>query len=258
MNGETLMPAIYRELALAQAREMFRDLKTLFATVLYPFAILAIFLFVDAVTPKHGDGPGFATMAIAMTLFLSTGAVGFFGIAVPLVQMRERGTLRLLSTTPLRRATLLASQAPSRLVVAAVQIAVILAIGLAIGAITPGRVPMLLFACVLGLLVFTPIGYLIGGRAPSSEATNTITALGVVVLMFASGLVFPLDSMPGMVQGALRVLPTTYLGDILRQATLGVPPQYPLALGIGVIAGFALLCAALAVRTFRWDAGERA
>ena len=252
------MPAVFRELALAQAREMFRDLKTLFATVLYPFAILAIFLLTAFVTPKTGNGPGFATMAISMTLFLCTGATGFFGIAVPLVQLRERGTLRLLSTTPLRRATLLAAQAPSRLVVTAFQIVVILAVGLAAGAIAPAQVPMLLLACVLGLVVFAPLGYFIGGRAPSSEATNTITALGVVVLMFASGLVFPLDGLPGVVQGALRVLPTTYLGDLLRQAALGVPPEYPLALGIGVIAAFGLLFSGLAVRTFRWDAGERA
>jgi len=252
------MPAIYRELALAQAREMFRDLKTLFLTVLYPFVILALFLFVNAVTPEHPGGPSADAMAIAMTLFLSTGAVGFFGIATPLVALRERGTLRLLSTTPLRRATLLAAQAPSRLAVAFGQLAVVIGIGLGLGAVTPSRIPMLLVTCLLGLVVFAALGYVIGGRAPSAESTSTIASIGLVLLMFASGLVFPLDSLPGAVQAAARVLPTTYLGDMLRHFALGVPAQYPPALGVAVILGFAAALAAVAVRTFRWDAGERA
>lgn len=253
------MPAIYRELAVAQAREMFRDLKTLFTSVLYPFVILAIFLFAGSVTPgEHPGGPSFTTMSFAMTLFICVGSVGFFGIATPLVALRERGTLRLLSTTPLRRATLLAAQAPSRVAVALGQLAVIIGIGVALGAITPGRIPMLLVSCLLGLAVFGALGYVVGGRAPSAEATSTVAAIGLVVLMFASGLVFPLDAMPGPVQAALRVLPTTYLGDLLSHFALGLPAKYPIALGVAVILGFAALLAAVAVRTFRWDAGERA
>lgn len=249
---------VFRELALAQAREMIRDLKTLFTSVLYPFVILAIFLLAGTVTPDRPGGPDFTAMAIAMTLFLCTGSVGFFGIAAPLVALRERGTLRLLSTTPLRRATLLAAQAPSRLAVAAGQLAVIIGIGVALGAVTPARIPLLLAVCLLGLAVFAALGYLIAGRAPSAEATNTVASIGLIVLMFASGLVFPLDAMPGAVQAVLRALPTTYLGDLLRHVTLGEPARYPIALGVAVILGFTALFAAIAARTFRWETGERA
>jgi ABC-2 type transport system permease protein len=250
--------SIFRELALVQTREMFRDLKTLFLTVLYPFVILAIFMFVGAVTPKSPGGPSIQTMSIAMTLFLCVGSFGFFGLAVPLVAMRERGTLRLLSTTPLRRATLLASQVPGRAAVAAGQIVVIVGIGLGMGAVTLASVPTLLAACLLGLVLFASLGYLVGGRAPSSESTSTMTAIGLVVLMFASGLVFPLGSLPAGVGAAARFLPTTYLGDMLRHATLGTPAQYAPLLGVGVVLAYAAVFAAIAVRTFRWDAGERA
>jgi ABC-2 type transport system permease protein len=250
--------SIFRELALVQTREMFRDLKTLFLTVLYPFVILAIFMFVGSVTPKSPGGPNIQALSIAMTLFLSVGSFGFFGLAVPLVAMRERGTLRLLSTTPLRRATLLASQVPGRAVVAAGQIVVIIGIGLAIGAVTFANIPMLRAACLLGLVLFASLGYLIGGRAPSSESTSTVTAIGLVVLMFASGLVFPIDSLPAGVSDVARFLPTTYIGDMLRHVTLGTPAQYAPLLGVGVVLAYSVVFAVIALRTFRWDAGERA
>lgn len=250
--------SIFRELALVQTREMFRDLKTLFMTVLYPFVILAIFLFVGAVTPRSGSGPGMQAMAIAMTLFLCVGSFGFFGVAIPLISLRERGTLRLLSTTPLRRATLLVSQAPGRVAVVLGQLAVIIGIGVGIGAVTLANIPMLLVTCVLGMTVFAALGYLIGGRAPSTEATNTVTAVGLVVLMFLSGLVFPLGGLPSVLQDVMRVLPTTYLGDMLRHFSVGATAQYPFLLGAGVILAFAAGLAALAVWTFRWDAGEAA
>lgn len=249
----------FHQLSLVQSREMFRDVKTLFLSVLYPFVLMALFFGIGSLTPDSGGaGPGVQQMSIALGLFMAMGSVAFFGTAAPLVGMRERGTLRLLSTTPVRPAMILAAQLPGRLLVAAGQLFVIIAFGLGIGYLDAGDIPMLLVSCLMGLAVFGSLGYLIGGRMPSLEATNQVTSFGLVLFMFTSGLIMPLASLPEMLRNVFQVLPTTYFADLLMHFSVGSAATHPPGLSLGVLAAYIAVFTVAALFTFRWDTGEKA
>ncbi|MGH3322341.1 MAG: ABC transporter permease [Streptosporangiaceae bacterium] len=243
----------FRELALANARELVRDWKTFFFAAVFPFFFLVMFFGMTAVVPNDPGGPDLARMSLPLVLFTALASVAFFGTAVPLVALREKGILRLLGTSPVPRRTLLLAQAPARLLLAAAQITVIIAVTAITGYLDVSRIPALVVSCLLGLAMFGAFGYLVGGRLPSAEATSQALAMLLVVLMFASGLILPLDLLPAGAQTALQALPTTYLADALGHQLVGTPAAFPVWLSYAVLAAGAAVFAGVAARTFRWE-----
>jgi ABC-2 type transport system permease protein len=92
----------------------------------------------------------------------------------------------------------------------------------------------------------------IAAFARTEDAANGMTSVVQFPLMFLSGTFFPIDSMPEVLKGVARVLPLTYLADGLRQVMVGGTPFAPLWVCVAVLAGFLILCFAIAARFFRW------
>lgn len=245
-----------QQLTLAYTREMIRDRRTFFFSTLYPFVLMGLFLGLQALIGHRSGGPDLARLSVPLGFFISMGSLAMFGTAVPLVAMRERGTMRLLATVPISRATVLFALVPARLVIALAQLVALTGLTWALGYVPPGRIPQLLLAATAGLLMLGAFGYLLGGVLPSAEASNTILALGLVCLMFTSGLVVPSEALPDVARHVFDALPTTYLGDLLRHFAIGAPTVHPVWFSSAVLLTTTAAVAALATRTFRWDSGE--
>jgi ABC-2 type transport system permease protein len=71
--------------------------------------------------------------------------------------------------------------------------------------------------------------------------------------MFLSGAFFQIDQMPQFLQVVARVIPLTYLADALRQVMVGGAPFAPLWTCALVLAGWLVVCFAIASRKFRWQ-----
>jgi ABC-2 type transport system permease protein len=72
-------------------------------------------------------------------------------------------------------------------------------------------------------------------------------------LMFLSGIFFPFDFMPDFLRTFARLLPLTYLGDALRQVMVNGTQVAPLGVDVLVLAGWLVVCLAIAARSFRWE-----
>jgi ABC-2 type transport system permease protein len=59
--------------------------------------------------------------------------------------------------------------------------------------------------------------------------------------------------LPGFFQPVVKVLPLTYLSDLLRQAMTGAPGGYPIWLSFSVLGGWLLVVAVLAVVLWKWE-----
>jgi ABC-2 type transport system permease protein len=77
-----------------------------------------------------------------------------------------------------------------------------------------------LWVTVLGVLVMLPIGLVIGSLVPGVQKVGTWGMLPFVVLTAISGVLFPLQSMWGWVQGVAQVFPLYWLGVGMRAAFL--------------------------------------
>ena len=200
-------------------------------------------------TPTLNGASYFVPSILAMAIM----QLGVFA-AIPLVQQREKLILKRIGATPLPRWTLVGSNVLLRLLIAAVQTVIILAIGVgAFGVEITGSWAMIAAFVVLGSLAFTSLGYVIASFARTEEAANGITQVVQVPMMFLSGVFFPIALMPDWMQTISRVLPLTYLADALRQVMVGASPFVPLGACFAILAGWLVVCLALSARFFRWQ-----
>ena len=191
----------------------------------------------------------FVPSILAMALM----QLGVFS-AIPLVSLREKLILKRLSATPLRRWTLVGSNVVVRLILGALQTALILGIGIGVmGVQIAGAWPAVVGLVVLGALTFIALGYVIASFARTEEAANGVTQVVQVPMMFLSGIFFPLDLMPDWLRGVAVFMPLTYLGDALRQVMVGGAPFAPLGVDVLVLTVWLAVCLLISARFFRWQ-----
>ncbi|HEY2916954.1 MAG TPA: ABC transporter permease [Candidatus Limnocylindrales bacterium] len=191
----------------------------------------------------------FVPSILAMALM----QLGIFA-SIPLVQQREKLILKRLNTTPLPRWTLVLSNVAVRLVLAALQTILIVAIGIQVlGVQLTNDWPRIVGVVALGAITFVSIGYVIASFARTEESANGMTSVVQFPLMFLSGIFFPLQIMPDWLRSVATVMPLTYLGDALRQVMVGGTPFVPLGVDVAVLGGWLLVCLGVSARFFRWQ-----
>jgi ABC-2 type transport system permease protein len=205
----------------------------------------------QTVTAHHESSIDFLMPGI---LAMSLMQLGLFATATPLVSLRQDQVLRRLGATPLPRWKLLASQVMLRLTIGFAQAAVI--VGLSIWVFNvhiEGSLLAVAGLVLLGALTFVAIGYLVASLARTVESANGITTAVNFPMMFLSGIFFPLALLPAFLTPVVRALPLTYLADALRQVAVGSVPEFPMMVDLAVLAGWAVVCALLSARFFKWE-----
>ncbi len=235
---------------LAQARfdaaAMLRNGEQLLLTMVLP-ALLLVGL-ARAGVPDLGPGRRIDVLAPGV-LALAVVSTAFTGQAIATGFDRRYGVLRLLGTTPLGRGGLVAGRAVAVLAVEGLQVAVLGAIGLALGwRPAAAGLPTALLGLVLGTVAFVALGLLLAGTL-RSEAVLAGANLVWVLLLAGGGLVVP-PAQAGVLGALARALPSGALGDLLRAALLEGRAAWGAA---AVLAGWGAVAALAAARWFRWD-----
>jgi len=180
--------------------------------------------------------------------FLLTGMIalsiaqgGLFGMA-DMVEMRRKGLMRRLRMTPAKMGLFGLSDMIMRLLFAVVQIILLSMIGVfGFGATLHIDLFSLFIVFFIGALSFNALGYLISSFSKTMEAYMGVANLSSFLMMFLSGVFFPVETMPSWLQSIAQVLPLTYFVDGLREgmvyATNLVSGEYWLGLGILILWG---------------------
>ena len=218
--------------------------ESLLLTLAIPLGLLAFFGTVDVVdAPVAFLVPGILALAVMSTAMT--------GLAIATGFERQYGVLKRLGATPLPRSGLLLAKTLSVLAVEALQVVLIVALGLLLGW-SPGRARAVILALVfvaLGTAAFAGLGLLMAGRL-RAEATLAAANGLYLVLLLVSGMVVPLDRLPGPLAAAARVLPSGALAEGLRNAFANEGAVVRPAAVLLAWATGALLWTA---RTFRWE-----
>lgn len=224
-----------------------RNGEQLLVTLGIPLALLGFFSVVDVLpsdTPEAVDFlvPGILALAIMSTSMVSLGiATGF---------ERSYLVLKRLAATPLGTRRLVAAKTASVAVVELVQMALLVGLGLALGWSPVGPNWLLaILAVVLGTLAFAGIGLTLAGTLRGE--INLAASNGLyLLLLLLGGILFPQDRLPGGLQAISDILPTTALGEVLRDSLMSTG-------GAGsawaVLAAWALVAPLAATRLFRWS-----
>jgi len=222
-----------------------RNGESLLLTLGIPILLLVFFANVD-VLPIEGEPIDFLAPGVLALAVLSTSLVN---LAIATGFEREYGVLKRLGATPLGRPRLLAAKTLAILVVEVVQIAALWAIALALGWDPSARAGFVA-AVALGTLACAGLGLCLAG---SLKALVTLAAANglYLVLLLLSGMVIPLDELPGPARAVARALPSGALAEAVR-GTLTDGATVP-GRAWAVLAAWAIAAPLLATRRFRWE-----
>ena len=178
------------------------------------------------------------------TDFLLTGMIalsiaqgGMFGM-VDLVEMRRKGLIKRLRMTPAKMGIFGLSDMVMRLLFSIVQILLLSLIGVFIfGANLYINFFSLTIVFLIGALSFNALGYLISSFSQTQNAYMGVANIVSFVMMFLSGVFFPIETMPDWLQPVSNILPLTYFAEGLRDSMVYQTGLFSGSLwfGIGVL-----------------------
>ena len=159
------------------------------------------------------------------TDFLLTGMIalaiaqgGLFGM-VDLVEMRRKGLIKRLRMTPAKMGIFGLSDMAMRLLFSVVQIILLSLIGVFVfGANLYINFPSLILVFLIGALSFNALGYFISSFSNTTEAYMGVANIVSFLMMFLSGVFFPIETMPEWLQPVSNILPLTYFAEGLRDS----------------------------------------
>jgi ABC-2 type transport system permease protein len=129
--------------------------------------------------------PGFAAYGVMSACFNL--------LAISLVTRRETGLLKRLRLSPLPTWVMLAALLLNSLVISAVEVILLIGVGkLAFHVYLPQNFGAFLVAFVIGVICFTALGIAASTVVPNQDAAGPMVSIVFFVLLFLSGLWFPL------------------------------------------------------------------
>lgn len=181
-------------------------------------------------------------------------AACFNMLAVTIVVRREMGLLKRIRLSPLPVWAMLGGLLVNALIVSAVQVVILVAIGRWAYHVQIPRDPAALaVALLVGVVCFTALGVAASTLIPNQEAAGPVISIVFFVLLFLSGLYFPLA--PG--SGLARIssfFPVRHL-IVAAFAPFDLRPgvsawSWP---DIWVMAAWGAVGVVVAARRFRWE-----
>lgn len=158
----------------------------------------------------------FAPGIIAMSVMTTA----IFGTIGTNTELRQKGVLRKLATTPLTRSEWLMANILYQLVMAAFSTTAILVVGIAVFGLQPHLSIYLIVFIVLNVVAFSGIGMLITRFVKEAESAQAAANAVSFPMMFLSGTFFPLETMPDFLQILAKFLPLYYINEGTRAAMI--------------------------------------
>ncbi len=172
--------------------------------------------------------------------------------ALAIVKERERGTIEQLIVTPIRSWELILAKIIPYILVSYADTILILAVGTLLFGVPIRGSLMLLFA-MTGLYLLPTLGYglVISTVARTQQQAQLMIMPFMLPAMMLSGYIFPISSLPVVLQYVGELLPTTYFIYVMRAIVVkgvGINLIIPQIVALSV---FAILLLGLAATRFQ-------
>jgi ABC-2 type transport system permease protein len=254
--------SVYAVRAKVELLSFVREREAMVFTFAFPILLLVIFGSVFGGQDLEG-GISFAQYFVAGMIAAGLFGSSFqnLGIAIPIE--RDSGALKRLAGTPMPRSAYFAGKVAVVAVVAAVQNALLLAIGILFYDLDlPSSGQRWLtygWVTLLGLTACTLLGIAVTGFVKNGRTAPAIISPIAIVLQFISGVFFVFSELPPWMQEIAAVFPLKWMTQGMRSVFL--PEDYQTVEAAGswehgrialVLAAWCVVGLAVAVRTFRW------
>ncbi len=196
--------------------------------------------------------------------FFLPGMLGFsligsavFGVAFLFYTLRETLVLKRMYSTPIKKGYIVIGECIARVLFQLVTAVVIILFGkffygfyLAHGVLTFFE---MLFLCLLGLLVFMGVGFIISSVSKNQNVIPIYANLFMFPQYFLSGTFFQKSLLPAGLQGIIKFLPLTALNDGLRKLSFEGLHISDLGSEMTILVVWCVVVYAIAIKVFRWE-----
>jgi ABC-2 type transport system permease protein len=215
---------------------------------------LLLLVFLGSVYNGHYFGVPAPQAVLAALLAYGCCMVAFAGLCITLVIRRENALLKRLRATPLTPTSFVLALFTSTLLVFALQVVVMFALGRVVfGTPFPHRVGSLALIVVLGVSSFTALGVALSGLVRSAEGSSAVVNLIVFPMAFLTGAFGPRGHYPRVLRAIGDVLPLRYLVDLVNAVYLHNAAFWSKPVAIAVLAAWGVAGLVVAALKFRWE-----
>jgi ABC-2 type transport system permease protein len=191
------------------------------------------------------DLPVFASLLVALSAVLSLVTI----IAI----YREGGILKRLRATPLRPHTILTAHVMVKLLLTAVTMIAVAAVGQRYFRVDADvRLIDFVLAVLIGTVSIVSVGFLIASIVPTARFAQPVGTAILYPMIALSGLFVPVQSLPPALQAVAQLLPITYTVSLLRGIWRGDPWSAHVT-DLAALAIIFVVCTAVSSKVFRWE-----
>ena len=173
--------------------------------------------------------------------------------SIAIVREKETGTMEVLLASPVRPIYIILSKAVPYFVLSIANLATILLLAVFVLDVpVSGNLVWLVVVSLIFILAALALGLLISTLVSTQMAAMLASGMGLLMpTMLLSGLIFPIESMPGVLQGLSCVVPARWYIEAVKKLMIqGVEMQFVLR-EIAILGGMALVFVAVSLRNFK-------
>ena len=226
------------------------DLLLAFTVQPVMFVLLFVYVFGGAI-----NTPGYDYVDFLMPgIIVQTMAFGGFVTALGLSEDLRKGLIDRFRSLPMSRAAVLVGRTLADMATNLLSLAVMVAVGIAVGFSFDANLLELLAGIGLMLwfgFAFSWVFALLGLTASSPESAQSLGFIVIFPLTFASSAFVPIQSMPSWLEAFAEVNPFTVTVDAMRALWLDAPAGDSIWLALAWSTGLIAVFAPLAVSRYR-------
>ena len=245
--------AAFANMVLNEARLAWRQPAGMIAGTGIALLLLVIFGEIPVFRQPSASLGGYSAFDIYIPILMSfsIAIIAFTYLPGPLVSYRELGILRRLSTTPVPAYWVLAAQIAVQTCLMVVTLALLITVSIVFfGISAPKNSAAMMLAIALTMAALFAIGLAIAALARTAGAARGLMAAAFYPMMFFSGLYYPVQLMPAVIQDISNYTP---LGATVQAVQDSMQTGFPPAAPLLVLAAYAVVFGFLAQRFFRWE-----
>jgi len=220
---------VWRKLAIASALGNFAD------PMLY---LLGLGYGLGAMLPEVGGMPYIAFLAAGMVCSSTMMSASFEAMYSGFSRMHVQKTWEAIMNAPLTLDDVVLGEIAWAASKSSLSGIAVLAIAWALGLVASPLALLLLPLVFLIGLAFAGMGLIMTALAPNYDFFTYYFTLAITPMMLVCGVFFPVEQLPGWLQGVVQMLPLTHAVAISRPLMTGVAPPDAL-LHVAVLVAYA-------------------
>jgi ABC-2 type transport system permease protein len=187
---------------------------------------------------------------LGMTIMMSC----MMGMGSTIAGERETGELARLFMTPTSVSTIIGGKISAKLLIELVRALILIFMAVILFNVSiKGGFLQTFIVLVIGALCFVGFGIMLSARTSTQEDYAQISLPFSMPMMFVSGVFYPIETMPWILQKLAYVFPLTYLNDAMRGIMLKGQTLADVWVDLAVLLGFTLLFFIIGVKRFNRD-----